>query len=1177
YARKGQYVTEIYTDQQLKEMGIWWPEKERYQMTGEEVSSSSPLEAEAVLNQLGTYLYNDKRSLNYNFHLTLTASGDIDIHIHKGVEYGGRVYLILKGPEESKRFEEGEVHLNYFNIYHRKQGLGAALFKALGAIPEVNKISVRATAFTMLSLYRIYKKLFESQVEPQVLMSLKNKIASLNEMKEGEIKTRVTDEIILEIFKKIVRRYAHYNVEFKTETYVIPLDKDILLNTSLGKIVERAGFSEVRLVIPYTLVGSKPMYGHHIIFEARRTKFSSSPLGSLVTTFSQTSFPISTHWKLISDSKAMVYFGWPGQVEGVDSRKIKLPADIKVVMRINKDAKPGFDMFLRHIILKILDNYFLKKRIYTVEHIPLPLGYFRDRYYYVFAEGSEGWPTVLIDKDSDYRKTPVMMEELHLVKERLYSWGFDIWDIVDADGEDGKNIIHKGWDISRLYENFQLSKDWVLIDLDGLVFRGKRFFQSVGEAREGLKRNLGWQYELLVLAGGYIDRYPRTLFGGKERRLKELAQRYLDEVVLPQILFQSKTLISSSPVYRTGGPALGYNEESCLLAPYKMIRKSELLRLYSGSNKEIALFYLRARPFKGLHEYIKFIQAHVNPPAGHLSWSERFNNITRAIDQEIGNLYGQTFKKQLDRLYTVLIESDLLQGTGRCCGLIAASLARALRKLGYPTTELYIIRDIYVLNGFTTEHLIVVVEDKNNIKDNLYIDFGDRRNVPLKTPSRREDNNGLASPSVAGGGQKPFPGGEFSSSPVKQKAIVSSSPVNPSHINKMDLEFVHRQLSELSHNWDNIASGNKDVLYNYRKPEGRIIKGFLDGCNFINENLGIEFKSADVFNIFLSKLNLAITAITREAGVARMSWRDKDEGMLNEKTSRARKFARWFIRNYKNNKGSEYPYLLAAECFVKLAHLQLFDEANKRTACLLLNFILLNLTGHYCVLNKEIVHKYFKISDDIVYRLGGNQVFLLNDIWERRLIKQFAGVLNQNSQASSSPVKVLDIEGIKKIEAFNNKKIISVGEKSGLSLKDFSNLSGQFGNDIVLQGRFKKDRFNLAGNNLRFDDCDGNEFQVVMEKGMPVTVEVLGKSIKREIFPIIDNKFNQIVGYHTGKISPQKFVAFKDITTYTRLGQSAGALFLGRSRPKVNGERTEKERPWARFEEHGGEKVKVIV
>ncbi|MFA5150798.1 MAG: LOG family protein, partial [Candidatus Omnitrophota bacterium] len=43
YARKGQYVTEIYTDQQLKEMGIWWPEKERYQMTGEEVSSSSPV------------------------------------------------------------------------------------------------------------------------------------------------------------------------------------------------------------------------------------------------------------------------------------------------------------------------------------------------------------------------------------------------------------------------------------------------------------------------------------------------------------------------------------------------------------------------------------------------------------------------------------------------------------------------------------------------------------------------------------------------------------------------------------------------------------------------------------------------------------------------------------------------------------------------------------------------------------------------------------------------------------------------------------------------------------------------------------------------------------------------------------------------------------------------------
>ncbi|MDD5662034.1 MAG: 50S ribosomal protein L11 methyltransferase [Candidatus Omnitrophica bacterium] len=88
----------------------------------------------------------------------------------------------------------------------------------------------------------------------------------------------------------------------------------------------------------------------------------------------------------------------------------------------------------------------------------------------------------------------------------------------------------------------------------------------------------------------------------------------------------------------------------------------------------------------------------------------------------------------------------------------------------------------------------------------------------------------------------------------------------------------------------------------------------------------------------------------------------------------------------------------------------MFDEANKRTACLLLNFVLLKLAAHYCILSKDNAHRYFKISNDIDFRLGSIPIFPLNNIWEKRLTQQFAKFLSQNSlKSSSSPV---DPDGI---------------------------------------------------------------------------------------------------------------------------------------------------------------------
>ncbi len=230
--------------------------------------------------------------------------------------------------------------------------------------------------------------------------------------------------------------------------------------------------------------------------------------------------------------------------------------------------------------------------------------------------------------------------------------------------------------------------------------------------------------------------------------------------------------------------------------------------------------------------------------------------------------------------------------------------------------------------------------------------------------------------------------------PGKDSSIVSSSPVS----REIDLELVRAKLTELYDNWDKIAEGNRDILRDCRRPDKKVVEGFLAGCDFISKRIGIEFKNVDDFSAFLSGINDIVTKPTKEYEYARISRRSQDAGLLREKAARARKFARWFLRNYKPSSDHASVYSFCAECFVRLTHLQPYNEAHKRTGCLLLNFVLLSSTGHYCVLDIDIAHRYFMISDDIAFLLGTNLPLPLRIIRENRLIKQFAAFLSQNSQ-----------------------------------------------------------------------------------------------------------------------------------------------------------------------------------
>lgn len=80
---------------------------------------------EEIVRIMENYLHVEgNRNTGYSFHVTLTETKDIDVHMHNEDLYGGRVYIILKGSVNTNRFAKGEIHFEYFNIRHQCRKLG---------------------------------------------------------------------------------------------------------------------------------------------------------------------------------------------------------------------------------------------------------------------------------------------------------------------------------------------------------------------------------------------------------------------------------------------------------------------------------------------------------------------------------------------------------------------------------------------------------------------------------------------------------------------------------------------------------------------------------------------------------------------------------------------------------------------------------------------------------------------------------------------------------------------------------------------------------------------------------------------------------------------------------------------------------------------------------------------
>ncbi|HAH20008.1 MAG TPA: hypothetical protein DCL49_03795, partial [Candidatus Omnitrophica bacterium] len=259
----------------------------------------------SIAKKLERYLTRDGfKNTGYSFNVSVVEQGDIQIYMHKGEIYGGMVHIILKGAMGTETYSQGEIHLNRLTIYQQGNYLGTEIFKALASIPEIKKVSVRVTAMTTRELYeRVYKNLLETD-EQKILES---EITNSGNREENPIILKILNEIA-DKYEKMADSEIH-----NSGIYVLPLSKEILLKTSLGKTFAKGGFiGNMRLIIPLSFVGKKAIMGATIILEAERTSgavvggrgevAAASPLTIEKGLFlSQTSNNLSAHSALVGE------------------------------------------------------------------------------------------------------------------------------------------------------------------------------------------------------------------------------------------------------------------------------------------------------------------------------------------------------------------------------------------------------------------------------------------------------------------------------------------------------------------------------------------------------------------------------------------------------------------------------------------------------------------------------------------------------------------------------------------------------------------------------------------------------------------------------------------------------------------------------------------------------------
>ena len=174
--------------------------------------------------------------------------------------------------------------------------------------------------------------------------------------------------------------------------------------------------------------------------------------------------------------------------------------------------KSSHKLFLRHVIVKKLEDFFHRTRAYVFAHIPRPLGSIshggdnpHEAYIYEWAFGSEGFPWDYFDRDGN--RIPVKVHDWDKFLTSFHLAGVDVqMDTADPDdGRISKNIIHQypkpmanGAEMSSLWKRIDFGYESMRIDLEKLS-------QFLDDNREEVEKVLRPErYKMILLTAEYL-------------------------------------------------------------------------------------------------------------------------------------------------------------------------------------------------------------------------------------------------------------------------------------------------------------------------------------------------------------------------------------------------------------------------------------------------------------------------------------------------------------------------------------------------------------------------------------------------------------------------------------------------------------------------------------------------
>jgi hypothetical protein len=222
--------------------------------------------------------------------------------------------------------------------------------------------------------------------------------------------------------------------------------------------------------------------------------------------------------------------------------------------------KSGHKMFLRHTIIKKLEDYFYRKKAYMFAHIPRPLGSISkvgdksyEAYIYEWAFGTESFPWECIDKQG--MRNLINLRDWDNFVKSFNSAGMNMEiDCTDPmDGRISQNIIHQypkpiadGSEMSLLWKRIDFGPMSLNIDFDKLI---KFLHDKKNDLIDVLRSE---RYEMVKLAVEYltkgkemkeidIGRLDALLGEYRRSTLRHYIVKNLDAAQSTQIYLKSRT------------------------------------------------------------------------------------------------------------------------------------------------------------------------------------------------------------------------------------------------------------------------------------------------------------------------------------------------------------------------------------------------------------------------------------------------------------------------------------------------------------------------------------------------------------------------------------------------------------------------------------------------------------